>query len=91
MKVEFKVNLGSRDAAAFQLDYAACTRGKSLDVTDEVGAKLCSRGFAVDVTPPEKPVAIKAVPPVIATQPKVVELKTSEPAAKPKGSNKPSV
>jgi hypothetical protein len=82
MRVTFKINLGSRDADRLGLDYSKCRRGDCLDLTDELGEKLCKSGFASEVVNVKAPVKLEAVP--------IVDIQTSEPAAKPKGNKKPS-
>lgn len=56
MKVEMKVNLGSRDAARFQLDCTKCTEGAVVDMSDDAGNWLIGNGWAL-------PQSIEAVPP----------------------------
>jgi hypothetical protein len=46
MQIVFKMNLGSRDAESKGLDFAKCTKGSELHVSDDVGAWLVSRGVA---------------------------------------------
>ena len=64
MRVIFKVNLGSLDAARFQLDFTKCQTGMELEVKDEAGEWLVSRGMATKVAP--QPVLGVSAPPAIA-------------------------
>lgn len=66
MKVSMKVNLGSRDAARFQLNHEECMEGSQPDVSDAAAEWLIATGKAepVDATKtvravPDEPVAAK--------------------------------
>lgn len=69
MLVKFRVNLGSIDAAKYQLDHTACREGCEVEVGDDAAKWLASRGI-VEPLPEAKPVVgvaksaeINAVPP----------------------------
>lgn len=61
MKVKMKVNLGSRDAAKLRVNWAECTEGKVVDVSDESAEALIARGWALPeaVKGDPKPVEMK--------------------------------
>ena len=59
MKVRFKCNLGSRDAAGLELDHAKCAAGEELEVSKASAEILAKRGIAEIVSESPK---IKAVP-----------------------------
>ncbi len=59
MKVRFRTNLGSRDAAQFELDHTKCTAGAEVSVSNKVGEELDRRGIA-EITEQPK---VKAVAP----------------------------
>lgn len=67
MIVKFKVNLGSIDAKALDLDFKKCLVGESVECEERAGKWLVNRGIAVDVTPKAKsepapsPVAVQGV------------------------------
>lgn len=56
MKVTFRTNLGSRDAALLHLDHEKCHEGDSLTVSEEVAKWLADRGIVEPL--PEKIVAV---------------------------------
>ena len=58
MKIVMKVNLGSRDAARYELDFRQCVEGAEIDVSDEFADDLVRRGYAAVHVPAE----INAVP-----------------------------
>lgn len=66
MRIEFRTNLGIRDASRYSLDHAKCTAGATLDVEDDAAIELVSQGVAVQVevvkAVPE-PAKVHAVPP----------------------------
>jgi hypothetical protein len=68
MLVRFKVNLGSRDAAQFNLDWSTCLGGHELEVEKSAGEWLVSNGIADAVvrTTARQP-ELKAVPPEAET------------------------
>lgn len=47
MKVTFRTNLGSIDAAKFGLDHTKCKVGETVDVKKESGDELIKLGIAV--------------------------------------------
>lgn len=47
MKVVFRTNLGMVDAKTLGLDYTACKLGSTVDVSDDVGARLLKAGIAL--------------------------------------------
>jgi hypothetical protein len=47
MKVVFRTNLGSIDAAKFELDHTKCKVGDTVDVKKEHGEELIKLGIAV--------------------------------------------
>lgn len=53
MRVCFKVNLGSQDAAKLGLDFKACLVGCEVECSDGSGQWLVAHGIANDVTPPK--------------------------------------
>lgn len=57
MKIKFRVNLGSVDAAGLKLDWSECKQGSELDVSKATGELLCERGIAEPVTETVKGVA----------------------------------
>lgn len=80
MRVLFKVNLGSLDAARFQLDFTKCQTGMEVNVKDEAGAWLVSRGIAVEVPQPVRgisapPAIAEASKPTIKAEPVVAKAK----------------
>lgn len=46
MRVQFLTNLGSRDAAALELDHTECTIDAVVDVPEKAGEELIQRGYA---------------------------------------------
>lgn len=60
MQVQFKTNLGSVHAEKIGVDHKQCTCDAVLEVSDDVGAKLCELGVAVAL--PEKKTAAKPSP-----------------------------
>lgn len=90
MKVTFKTNLGSRDAAEVHLDHDECTVGQTVEVKAVVAEWLAKRGI-VEPLPEPKPAKaekeIKAVPdkPAIAEskQATVVAKEEKKPSGKP--------
>jgi hypothetical protein len=69
MRVQFRDNLGSRDAEKHALDFRACGRGMECDVPDKTGQQLVARGFAIEVA---------AIPEVIAAVPDVPSISEAE-------------
>ena len=71
MKVVFRTNLGSRDAAeckrAFgdDIDHTNCTIGAEVTVSDDAADWLLSRGIA-ELPEKPKPKKVQAVPPAAA-------------------------
>jgi hypothetical protein len=65
MLVKFKVNLGSMDAAIHRLDFRKCTKGTTLECSDEAATWLVKKGIAseeVTIEAVAKPAPIQAVP-----------------------------
>lgn len=87
MKVNFKVNLGSRDAERFGLDFGKCQRGMSLEVADHVGEWLIGKGIAGrSADNPAKEFTGVAAAPAIAEAagPGIAPAKPAKPDSKPK-------
>jgi len=66
MRVKFRTNLGSTEAAARHLDYSKSCAGMEADVPDATGEWLVKRGVAEAVDQPviglAKPAQIHGVP-----------------------------
>lgn len=81
MKVKFRTNVGSRDAAKFDLDFRLCQYGAEVELDDEVAEKVVDCGLAVVVSKRSKPGRPKKVttdPPKVETEPAAVDVKTSD-------------
>lgn len=64
MRMRFRVNLGSVDAAKLGLDYTKCSRDSEVDVSNEKAvAFLTERGIAEPVSKGGKRDELRAVPP----------------------------
>jgi len=61
MFVQFRVNLGSADAAALKLDYRRCQLGMKLNVDDAEGEWLINHGIAIPAVGAPKEPTIKGV------------------------------
>lgn len=88
MRVQFRDNLGSSDAASLGVDFRQCTRGAEIDVPDDVAQRLIEKRFAVESAITEPPVKLKGVKkPDLQSEPTD---KSMEPEAVPKGVKKTS-
>ncbi len=66
MIVRFRVNLGSTDASALKLDFQECQQGMELEVSDEAGQWLITKGISEQVSEingMSKAAALQGVPP----------------------------
>lgn len=97
MRVSFKVNLGSQDAAKIGVDFQQCTVGNEVDCDLGAGKWLVANGIATEVVIPAPPapepvqvvVEEVAVVPVPEPQPEVVEPPVEpEPQPKPEPKTK---
>lgn len=79
MKVRFRTNLGSIDAADLGLDHRECQYGKAVNVADEAAEILIARGIA---EPAEQTVKGVAKSPAIAAP--AVESSLAKPAKESK-------
>lgn len=86
MLVQFRVNLGSVDAAKLDLDHKQCLEGSTVTASEIAGRWLVERGIAADVTPaPEPKPEPKVEPAPVADEDAEMDAATApEPQKKPK-------
>lgn len=86
MLVQFRVNLGSVDAARLELDHKQCLEGSTVTASNFSGRWLVERGIAADVTPAAEPKPELKVEPVpVADEDAEMDAATApEPQKKPK-------
>jgi hypothetical protein len=57
MRIRFRVNLGSRDAAGLGLEFRECGEGSEADVPAKAAEWLINHGYAVSLAGGEPPAA----------------------------------
>lgn len=75
MRVRFRTNLGSRDAAKWGVDFRQCTAGAEVDMDDAAAEWLAKSGIAeVLASKVGRPRKVTTVPPAVDTRPNAPEV-----------------